>query len=112
MTERMYTVTVPGKFADWFGGTNLVIGRDDDDPDCKTLRLVWEGRYVQKSGNGYFCQLIGNKAAMLLLKEYGDYCVNANIDDPNPVELKAAREVIKRVNKVLTEKKEDIHDQH
>lgn len=101
VNEQQYTINIPGKFAAWFKGTNLVTGADDHDPDCKTLRLAWEARSERRTGQGYYCRVTGNRTAMLLLKEYGGYCVDANKDYPDPAEARAAHMVITRVTAAL-----------
>lgn len=106
-TERLYTVTVPSKFADWFEGTNLVTGGDDHDPACKTLRIAWYWRSEKRDDDDNLCyEVTGNKTAMLLLKEYGGYCWHAN-GDADPAEAEAGQTVINGVTEALSDKEAD-----
>lgn len=101
--EKQFTVTVPGKFADWFAGTNLVAGGDDSDPECKETRIAWESRATRRRGKGVSHTVTGSRTVLKVLHEYGVYCVEANKDEEQPAELAAALEVIKRVNKQLSQ---------
>ncbi|WP_411140273.1 hypothetical protein [Streptomyces sp. x-80] len=93
-TTPTVTVTLPGKFCDWLNGTNLARGQDDSDPECKALRLAYEGAPLRRNGRSYYVKITtADDTVLRVLAEYAGYCVDSNVDEPDAAEARAAHTV-------------------
>ncbi|MFH9248207.1 hypothetical protein ACH4LK_22595 [Streptomyces lydicus] len=85
------TVTLPGSFCTWLDGTGLAQGQDDSDPECKALRLAYDAAPLRRNGKSYYVKITtGDDAVLKVLAEYGGYCNDSNIDEPDAAEVRAA----------------------
>lgn len=93
-------INIPGKFCDWFEGTNLASGADDVDPECKETRIAYEeGKIVKSANGGYYIRVLATATVLKVLNEYASSCLEVNVDDPQKSEIEAARKVKRRVFK-------------
>jgi len=77
------TIVLPGKFCDWFSGTGLAQAQDDSDPECKETRLAYEDGSRVANGEGrYYIKVQATPTVLRVIGEYGEYCLEANRDDP------------------------------
>jgi hypothetical protein len=100
------TVTLPGKFCDYFDGTGLVQGQDDHDPECKITREAYEAGTIGRTPRGYYRKITTSSTTVLrLLAEYADTCIDANThgnDTPEErAEGQAARKAYQRAQDAL-----------
>lgn len=77
--------------------------QDDSDPECKVTADAYLASTYHATTGGYYLRITGDVTVMRLIREYGQYCVEANTygrcDD---AELAAAQAVITRANEALS----------
>jgi hypothetical protein len=102
------SVTLPADFCAWFDGTNLVEGQDDNDPDCKALRLAYEAATLRKTAHGHSAKITTSSPTVLkMITEYAETLADSNADeaDRDPAaarELDAAQTTAQRARTALT----------
>ncbi|MET7363203.1 hypothetical protein ABZS76_32865 [Streptomyces sp. NPDC005562] len=76
------SVTLPGPFLNYFAGTSLAQGEDDDtDPECLETRIAFDNGRQGTTPDGGTCRTLDATATVLrLLDEYAVYCMDANAD--------------------------------
>lgn len=99
--SRTVEIKIPGAFDSWFEGTGLLQGQDDSEPDIKATRLAWEAGRLVNVGRGHYTVVTATEEVLRVLAEYGEYCLDANADEPEHSEIVAARKVIKRSREAL-----------
>lgn len=90
-------VKLPGVFCDWFDGTRLALGEDDDDPDCKATRLAYESGTRTDTQFGFYVTVQADACVLRILAEYAGTLYEANKDQSSRSEIRAATSVIQRV---------------
>lgn len=94
-------INLPGSFMAWFEETGVMSGTEDADDVCEAARLAVQAGRQRKAGKGYYIAVTATAPVLRLLSEYGENCLTANSDEPDPAEVGAARKVIDRATQAL-----------
>jgi hypothetical protein len=97
--EPTRTVDMPGAFADYIEGTNVIAGGDDADPDCKAARLAYEGARLIKRGRGYTLRITATTRALDVFTDYAENAL-AMADVFTRAEIAGAAKWLERVASV------------
>ncbi|MEU9405530.1 hypothetical protein AB0E08_07485 [Streptomyces sp. NPDC048281] len=98
-TTPTVTVTLPGAFCDYFEGTGVGQGQTYDDAELIAAKEAFDNGTIRRYGRDAYTLKIttGNLTVINVFEEYTEYCLDANSDDPDPKEVKAAKEAAKRL---------------
>lgn len=93
MTETTYRVRMPGKFWSFLSGSDVGQGRPDEFTGYVGGRALYDaimaGKWVS-IGKGQSHDLTLTRDALEVLLEYTDVCLDANTDEPDHAEVRAA----------------------
>lgn len=103
----MRTINLPGAFDSWFSGTGVAQGNTGEDNSLVLLAEAYRAAVRIKRGRGYSLRLSLPENAeeredlLHALRDYADYCLVANSDEPNHSEVAAARKVYQEATNLL-----------
>lgn len=96
----LHTISLPGRFDGYFGGSGPAQGQTGDDPDVIELAEAWHAATLAKRGRGYTRTMTMSTGAWNALAEWAS--VGAMLDEgPNEPEVlrdaAASRDVLRRI---------------